>query len=153
TFNTYRLLNTPRPYSVWNIPITKTDPGPDGVPGTADDPGASITYYAYSSSLAGSAFSQTMLINDPNADQTYKSFELAASKRLSNHWQFNASYSATNKHIPFGSDPPFNANPNAEINTANQTWEWETKLSGAYQLPGGVTASANFQNISGNPFA
>jgi hypothetical protein len=153
TFNTYRLLNTPRPYSVWNIPITKTDPGPDGVPGTADDPGASITYYAYPSSLAGSAFSQTMLINDPNADQTYKSFELAASKRLSNHWQFNASYSATKKHIPFGSDPPFNANPNAEINTANQTWEWETKLSGAYQLPGGVTASANFQNISGNPFA
>jgi len=153
SFNTYRLLSTYRPYDAWNIPITKPDPGPDGTLGTADDPGTSMTYYAYAQALNGSAFSQTTLINDANADQTYKSFEVAASKRLSNHWQFNAAYSATKKHIPFGSDPPFNYTPNAEINTGNDTWEWEAKLSGAYQLPHGVTASANFQNISGNPFA
>jgi len=153
TFNTYRLLSTYRPYPAWNIPITKMDPGIDGTLGTGDDPGSSLTYYAYPQSLAGNAFSQTMLTNDPNADQSYRSFEIAASKRLSNRWQFNAAYSATRKHVPFGSDPPFDDTPNAEIFTADNTWEWETKLSGAYQAPFGITASANFQNISGNPFA
>ena len=153
TTNTYRLLNTPRPYSAYSIPITKPDPGPDASVGTADDPGTTITYYAYPSSLAGSAFSQTMLINDPNADQTFKSFEIAVMKRLSNRWQFNASYTATKKHIPFGNVPPLAYNPNAEINIADNTWEWEAKLSGAYQLPYDVTASANYQNISGTAYA
>lgn len=151
--NTYRILNTPRPYSAYNIPITKPDPGPDGVLGTADDPGTSITYYAYPAALAGNAFSQTMLINDPNADQTFKSFELAASKRLSNHWQFNAAYSATKKHIPFGNNPPLAFNPNAEINIADNTWEWEAKVSGAYLFPFDITGAANYQNISGTAFA
>jgi hypothetical protein len=150
--NTYRLLNTPRPYSAYNIPITKPDPGPDGVLNTADDPGSSVTYYAYPAALAGSAFAQTMLINDPNADQTFKSFEIAAAKRLSNHWQFNASYSATKKHIPFGNNPPLADNPNAEINIADNTWEWEAKVSGAYLFPAGITAAANYQNISGTAF-
>ena len=136
SINTYRLLNTPRPYSAYNIPITKPDPGPDGVLNTADDPGSSITYYAYPAALAGSAFAQTMLINDPNADQTFKSFEIAAAKRLSNHWQFNASYSATKKHIPFGNNPPLADNPNAEINIADNTWEWEAKIVGRVSLPG-----------------
>lgn len=153
TFNTYRLLNAPRPYSAYNIPITKPDPGPDNTLGTGDDPGTSITYYAYAAALAGNAFSQTTLINDPNADQSYKSFELAMSKRLSKGWQMNASYSATKRHIPFGNVPPLNYNPNAEINVANNTWEWEAKLSGAYLFPAGFVASANFQNISGNAYA
>jgi hypothetical protein len=149
--NTYRLLNTPRPYSAYDIPITKPIPGPDGL--LADGPGTSITYYAYPASLAGNAFSQTTLVNDPNADQTFKSFEIATSKRLSNHWQFNASYSATKKHIPFGNNPPLADNPNAEINIADNTWEWEAKVSGAYLLPAGITAAANYQNISGTAFA
>jgi hypothetical protein len=153
SFNTYRLLNTPRPYSSYNIPITKPDPGPDGIVGTADDPGTTITYYAYPTSLAGSAFSQTMLINDPNADQTYKSFEAAFMKRLSNKWQFSAAYTATKKHIPFGTVPPLAYNPNAEINIADNTWEWEAKIAGAYLLPYGVTTAANYQNISGTAYA
>jgi len=28
-------INTLRPYSAWSIPITRRDPGPDGVLGTA----------------------------------------------------------------------------------------------------------------------
>jgi outer membrane receptor protein involved in Fe transport len=153
TFNTYRLLNTPRPYSSYNIPITKPDPGPDGVVGNGDDPGNSITYYAYPASLAGSAFSQTTLINDPNADQTFKSFEIATMKRLSHRWQFSAAYTATKKHIPFGNVPPLAYTPNAEINIADNTWEWEAKIAGAYQLPAGVTLAANYQNISGSAYA
>src|SRR3984893_4834081 len=32
-------INTLRPYSAWSVPITRRDPGPDGVLGTADDAG------------------------------------------------------------------------------------------------------------------
>jgi hypothetical protein len=68
TKNSYRLQNNLRPYSVYTIPITNLDPGPDNKLGTADDTGRTITYYDYPASLAGSAFQQPTLINDPKAD-------------------------------------------------------------------------------------
>src|SRR6185503_9595195 len=40
-FNQYRLVETQRPPSVYTIPITNPDPGPDGRVGTGDDPGTS----------------------------------------------------------------------------------------------------------------
>jgi hypothetical protein len=43
--------------------------------------------------------------------------------------------------------------PNAEVNTANHTWEWLGKVSGAYLFPGEIMASANFQALSGTPYA
>src|SRR5439155_25942134 len=41
-FSKYRLVNTNRPFSTFNIPIATVDPGPDGRAGTADD-GGSVT--------------------------------------------------------------------------------------------------------------
>jgi hypothetical protein len=57
----FRVQNNLRPYSSYNIPITRPDPGPDGVLATADDPGKSITFYEYPTSLAGRQFQQPML--------------------------------------------------------------------------------------------
>ena len=54
-FNTLRLLETQRPFEAYNIPITNRDPGPDGLVGTADDPGTFITYYDYPDPLTRSA--------------------------------------------------------------------------------------------------
>jgi hypothetical protein len=151
-FNTFRTLTILRPYEVYNIPITNPDPGPDGRTGTADDPGTLVTYYDYPANLRGLQFEGTMRINDPEADHTYKSFEIAASKRLSSGWQFMASYSATKKNIPFGSEA-LEFNPNLEINVADRTWEWLGKLSGSYIFPYGVVASANYQHRSGDTWA
>jgi len=39
-------INTLRPYSAWSIPITRRDPGPDGVLGTGDDAGK-VTLFDY----------------------------------------------------------------------------------------------------------
>jgi hypothetical protein len=44
-------------------------------------------------------------------------------------------------------------NPNAEINAANNTWEWQTRLSGSYLFPADIQASANFSNQNGDPWA
>ena len=39
-------INTKRPYSAYSVPITRRDPGPDGVLGNSDDAGR-ITLYDY----------------------------------------------------------------------------------------------------------
>ena len=95
-----------------------------------------------------------MLINADNADHTYNTIEVSASKRMANGWQFLFSHSATRSHIPYGNaQPAFAFTPNAEIFTANDTWEWLTKLSGAYEFPHGIIASANYERRSGDPLA
>ena len=107
------------------------------------------------------------------ADQTYKTIEVASVKRLSNRWQLVASYSATKKHRPIGAiglasssgfgtaSPTFSPDgteavyltPNNEINTADNTWEWDGKVSGTYIFPAEVVVSASFHHESGDPFA
>ena len=160
-FDEYRVVEVDRPASVYTIPVTNLDPGPDGRLGTADDTGKSYTYYEFPTSLNGRAFTRTTLVNDPAADQSYKTIEVAGSRRLAGGWQFSASYSATLFNVPFTCDHSSgaanfvtrgcNGNPNAEINTSNNTWEWSGKISGAYILPYGITASANYDHRSGQP--
>jgi len=159
-FNTMRVVNQLRPYSAYNIPITNADPGPDGRLGTADDPGTTITYYDFPASLAGLKFQQPTFVNDANADANYKSFEIAATKRLSGRWQLMASYSATKSHVPFVPDitgsravSVTSLNPNAEIFAANDTWEWATRINGSYLFPADIQVSANFLSQSGEPWA
>ena len=41
------------------------------------------------------------------------------------------------------------SNPNQAFNTANNTREWQAKVSGAYNLPWGILASANYDIRSG----
>jgi hypothetical protein len=136
-----------RPYEVFNIPITRPDPGPDGRVGTADDTGQSLTYYDYPAAYRGRQFQQNYLAADPNATQTYKTIELSATKRLSNRWQVAASYSATKLNVPVPAYTPYN--PNEEISTANRTWEWLGRFSGAYIFPADVTLSAGFDHRGG----
>ena len=161
TFNVQRLQNNLRPYSSYNVPITRPDPGPDGRVGTADDPGTSFTYYEYPTTLRGLAFEQSMYINDPNADQRFNSFEVGTVRRFANGAQFMASYAATKRNIPLLGGlaetnllyrgGPFT--PNAEINTSDHNWESTGKLSGSYRLPYAVQISGNFEHRTGDPWA
>ena len=165
---TFRVQNNLRPYSVYNIPITNRDPGPDNRLGTADDPGTVITYWDYPAAYRGRSFQQPMLVNDPGADQTFKSYEVALSKRLSNRWLAMASYSSTNVDIPYAQNTASTGNdftmpglqvflttldPNAEINSALKYREWTARASGAYMLPWDLQVSANFESRSGTPYA
>ena len=167
-------LNPFRPYEAYNIPITNRDPGPDGTRGTADD-GGLVTYYEYSPSLQSRKFEAYTPVTYPGrrADQTYKTIEVASVKRLANRWQLVASYSATKKHRPIGAvglasssgfgtaSPTFSPDgtealyvtPNNEINTTDNTWEWDGKVSGTYIFPAEVLVSASFHHESGDPFA
>src|SRR5262249_17400351 len=126
----------------------------------ADDPGKQIGYYDYPATLRGLAFQLPEYVNDPKANRSWSTIQFAGSKRLSNHWQFAASYSATKINDPLiynqGGSLDFGINtldPNSEINSANRTWEWLAKASGGYQFPWDLLASANFEHRSGDPSA
>ena len=153
--NTLRVTNILRPPSTYNVAVTRPDPGPDGRVGSADDPGTNLTYWEYPQSLAGAAFEKFMRINDSRADTNFSSIELAAVKRSSRGYQFFTSYSATKIVGELGPNTAFGPadNPNAEINAAADLWEWIFKVSGSYQLRFGVTASANYEMRSGDPWA
>src|SRR5688572_15650252 len=149
-FNLRRLEEIYRPYSAYNIPITNVDPGPDGNLATTADNGGPITYWEYPVSLTGRNFAGTMLVNWPGS-QTYKTLEVAGTKRMSNRWQSNMSFSVTRLNAPFDDRQPLN--PNSEINTANDYWEYTAKVSGGYILPFDVVASANYERRQGTPQA
>ena len=162
--NIYRDQNPLRPYESYTVGITRIDPGPDGLTGTADDPGTSITYHEYPTSLRGQRFELYQLSNDPDIDQSFKSVEIGMFRRMASGWQIMASYSATKKNIPLtaaSTQSEFNSNayaapddPNSEINRTDRTWESTGKISGAYtRLPFGVAVSANYEYRNGTPFA
>ena len=154
TFNLYRTTNLRRPYSAYNIPVTKPDPGPDGRLNTTDDPGQSITYFEYSPALSGKSFELQTLTN-ASQPAWYKTIEMSAVKRFAGKWMASASYAATKINSPLGATSVYAAvdNPNAEINIDNQTWEWMGKASGAYSFPAGIMASMNFEHRSGDPWS
>ncbi|MGE3844600.1 MAG: carboxypeptidase regulatory-like domain-containing protein [Vicinamibacterales bacterium] len=149
-FNLRRLLEIDRPPDVYNIPITNPDPGPDGVVGTGDDPGTSVTYWDYPTSLAGLASSSTMVVNVPGS-QIYKTFEVGVTKRMADGWQANVSFAATKHDVPFADLQPLN--PNSEIFTANDFWEYTFKLSGAYRFPFDINLAGNYERRQGTPQA
>jgi hypothetical protein len=151
TRNTYLVGGVQRPYGAYSIPVTVSDPGPDGRLGTADDPGTVLTYYEFSTSLRGLQNSQTWLINPAGANQTYSSVEIAANRRLSRNWAVMASYSATKKDIPLGTGTS-SYDPNTLQNVADKTWEWTGKVSGTYIFPHQLVASANLESRSGDVY-
>ena len=174
TSNVQGQVNNFRPYEAYNIPVTNRDPGPDGRVGTGDD-GGLVTYWEFSPTLQGAQFEQFMPVTWPGnaADQNYKTLEIATVKRLSNNWQLVASYSTTKKNYPIGApglaratgfgtaSPTFSPagdnagflTPNTEINTTDNTWEWDAKVSGTYVFPADFIVSSSFHHTSGDPFA
>ena len=144
-----RTENINIPYAAYSIPITNPDPGFDGRTGTSDDPGTSITYYEYPTSLSGISNQSTRQVGWPG-QQTYKTIELSASKRLSGGWQFNTSWVATKIDQPFTDGQALD--PNSEINTALNYWEITSKVAGGYMHPW-VNVAADYQHRSGTPQA
>jgi hypothetical protein len=149
-FDLRRLAEPLRPRSVYTIPVTNPDPGNDGRVGTADDPGTSITYYDFPVELRGAAFAGTMYVN-AEGQQTYKTFEVAAGRRMANGWHASVSYTLTRLDIPFNDGQA--DNPNTEIFTANESYETTAKAAIGYDLPFGIKTSGTYEWRSGTPQA
>ena len=113
-FDLRRLAEPRRPRSAYNIPVTNVHPGIDGLPGTADDPGTTITYWEYPAEMSGVAYAGTMIV-PADGKQTFKTIEVAGTRRISGGWQAAVSISATKANVPFNDEQA--DNPNTEINS------------------------------------
>ena len=86
----YTTTNIARPASAYNIPLTRRDPGPDGVLNTADDAGT-VTIYDYDAAFRGGAFVKNQLLNSDRNDK-YQTVEFTVTKRASNRWSAIGSF-------------------------------------------------------------
>ena len=137
-------INTLRPYSAWSVPITRRDPGPDGVLGNGDDAGR-VTLFDYTAAYRGAAFVNSQIVNAPNTDR-YHSIEGTVTKRFSSRWTGQVSYFAVKNHRWIASVFP---SPNDEFFPLDETWSWAGNVSGTYRLPGDVMLSGFLQSKSG----
>jgi hypothetical protein len=112
-----------------------------------------MTYYEYPVTLRSAAFETVTPVTDPNLINTYKAFEISASKRSSNNWQMMATFGSTWKNLPVGGDlVPLTRN--AEIFAARNTRDWYGKVGGSYRfMRPGLLTSANLTAVNGEPYA
>jgi hypothetical protein len=137
-------INTLRPYDAFSIPITRRDPGPDGVLGTGDDAG-SVTLFDYDRAFSGAAFVNSKTVNNTNSD-TFHSIEFTLTKRSSSRWMAQASYFVVkNRDWVVG----VFQSPNDEFFPVDETWSWAGNATASYRIPGDVMVSAFLQSRSG----
>ena len=141
---TLETINAKRPYSAYSVPITRRDPGPDGVLNNADD-GGRITFYDYGSAYVGGAFVSNKRVNADNTDR-FNTMEFTITKRASNRWMGQVSYFAVKNHRWL--DGVF-ANPNQEFFPLDETWSWAGNVSATYLLPWNTSVSGFLQSKSG----
>jgi hypothetical protein len=142
-------FNQNQPFDAFNIPVTITDPGPDGVSGTADDAG---TLQAWNLDPAYVGLPTVNLITNFEGAGKFDSFELAVNKRMSNRWSMGTSVAYTKSR-----DVRTPTNPNALINAnadgQDETSDYSFKLNGTFQAPGGVKLSPVYRFQAGDNFA
>jgi hypothetical protein len=139
-------VNVLRPYSAYSIPLTRKDPGPDGILGNADD-GPSVTIYDYDPAFKGSKFVGNKRLNASNPDY-YQTYEVTLNKRASQRWEMLTSFGATKNHRQLVLIPQ---TPNEQYNRIDSTWDWQFKLQGIYNFRRGFRFSTIYQQLSGIP--
>jgi Carboxypeptidase regulatory-like domain/TonB dependent receptor-like, beta-barrel len=136
--------NVRRPREAYSIPLTRRDPGPDGVLNNADDAGT-VTIWDYSPAYAGAAFVANQRQNSPLVDN-YQSVELTVTKRSSGRWFGMGSFWVTKHHRNVSLIPD---NPNNDYFNVAEQWTWASNLSGSYRLPWDVQFAAFLQSKVG----
>jgi hypothetical protein len=132
-------INILRPYSIYNVPVTLTD-------ALTNNP---VTLYTYPSSFASSTYNQFEVVNAPaSRPDTYNTFEAAVTKRYSKRFNAQASFWMTKNHEWIQAISP---TPNDDRFPIDNTWNWEARASGFYNLPWGFEVSGLYRAQSGIP--
>src|SRR5262245_57950973 len=95
--NPYASVNTSQDGSVPGVftPVTRTDPGRDGITGTADD--ATITVYNLRTDLRNT--NTPLLKNFAGVGSNYSTLEVSLTKRFSNRWQGSFGFDRTKRNL------------------------------------------------------
>jgi Carboxypeptidase regulatory-like domain len=144
--NLFQTVNPLRPYSAFNIPVVRLDPGPDGVVGTGDD-GGNVTLYDYAPAFRGGQFlAQTPQNRPEGRDDSSQSLELLLAKRHAGKWSATTSILATKYHRWLVG---IAQSPNDEFFPLDETWEWNYRLTGSYQARYGINLSVFYTLMNG----
>jgi hypothetical protein len=144
--NDYSTINVLRPYSAFSIPITRTDPGPDGVLSTPDD-GGPVTIYDYDPAFRGSNFVGSQEVNRPDGrTDYYNSYEASITRRLTRSWSMLAAYTGTKYHRWIAGIPQ---SPNDEYFDLDNQWRSAFKLNGNYIFPKDISVGGIVELRSG----
>lgn len=88
----YQQSNANRPLSAWNVPVSVTDPGADGLTGTADD----TTVAAFALDPVAAARPVVNVVSNPGGYQAdYRSIEVAVNRRFRGRWSAAGSFMLT----------------------------------------------------------
>jgi len=129
------------PYSSWTVPVTFTD--------TFNGVSTPVTVYTYTK---GTGSTSNEVMNTPsNRPDIYNTVAFAVTKRYSKRWNGTASYWLTKNHRWIQGLAGVAGSPNDDAYPIDNTWNWEARAMGAYNLPKGFLLSAFFRAQSGNP--
>ena len=124
-------------------PVTLTDPGRDGVFGTADD--KQITVY----SLNPGAVTSSVTVNDDRLAMHYNGIDMNVTQRSAKfNLIFGYTYSHTRQDV-LAINNPNNVNVNASGEAGGR--RHNLKATGSYQMKYGILLSGNFRLQSGLP--
>jgi hypothetical protein len=147
-FDPTKSLQYLRPYDTW---VPAAGSFTDGLTG------APVTIYTYPASELGSAFNVLKLANAPDDRyDSYHSIEVAATKRYSRRWTGTTSFWATRNHrwiIPSAASQSPAAtpqSPNDDRYPLDETWNWEARASGTFNLPFDFVLSSSYRAQSGD---
>jgi len=108
-----------------------------------------VTLYTYPASYNTSAFNQFEVMSAAsNRPDTFNTFEAAVTKRYSKKWNAQSSFWITKNHAWIIAIPQ---SPNDDRFPIDNTWNWEARASGLYNLPWGLEASGFYRAQSGIP--
>jgi hypothetical protein len=138
-------INGRLPYEAYNRPLSLLDPGPDGLAGTGDDFGFT-TVWDIDPAYRGSNFVASKRVNRPDdRDQWSHTIEAILTRRTSTTWGMMASVAAEKNHRWLVGVVQ---SPNDEYFPLDETWSWQGKLTGNYQVPWQINVSGTFQIYS-----
>ena len=153
-------FNANRPFEAYTVPVMIPDPGPDGVRGNTDDaadiPGFNLAPEYLNLPVVN-------IYDNVPGDADYYTFELSATKRMSNRWSMMAAFSHTwteaQNNSFFGTN--FRQNqlaitPNDLINTEPdgkiKHTDWTLKLHGTIEGPWALKISPMLRHQGGQNF-
>ncbi len=152
-------INTNRPYSAYNVPVTLRDPGADGVFNTADD---GPNFQAFNLSAAALAAPVVNTLTNLDGAGEYQTLELSANKRQVGRWSLAAAFSKRwNKDHStayFGQNlraVTTPSTPNDIINTDDGRYNfsmWTAKINGSYEAPYQIRITPALRFQSGQPY-
>jgi hypothetical protein len=157
--NHYQRSNREQPFEAFTVPVSVTDPGPDGRVGTGDD-GGRFTLYDLPPEYRGRT--ANIVANVPNSDSSYTTWEFTATKRHTNRWSLLATFAHTwsrdQSNSFFGQSVRNNTypvTPNDLINTIDGRYHftsWQAKVTSTIDGPWDLKLTPLVRMQSGQAF-